>query len=274
MAKSILLVLGILACTAAFCQIAPRSNGKFLKVRGLNIYYEETGKGKPILLMHGFSRSCNDWDGVVEELSKTNRVIAIDMPGHARSDLMDSTNIYLHKRAAGYVIDFVKAMKLDSLQIMGYSSGSFITLYMATIEPTIATKIVLVASQVYYSDSTRKFIGMVGRPDDPDTQKELAATHGAKKGKIVAEQFWHFRKLYGDPSFTPDVLATVKAQTLIVHGDRDPIAPLDNALEMHKYIPRSYLLVMPGCNHHSFFFPEYEAEFIKTVARFFRTGFN
>ena len=96
----------------------------------------------------------------------------------------------------------------------------------------------------------------------------------ARPRKIVAEQFWYFRKLYGDPSFTPDILSTVTARTLIVHGDRDPIAPLENALIMHKYIPGSHLYVLPGANHHSFFFPEYGDQFINTVARFMRSGFG
>jgi len=63
--------------------------------------------------------------------------------------------------------------------------------------------------------------------------------HGAEKAMFLARQFWQFRKLYGDPSFTPDILSTIKANWLVVQGDNDEAVPLQQAIEMHQYIPNS-----------------------------------
>ena len=50
-------------------------------------------------------------------------------------------------------------------------------------------------------------------------------------------------------NFTPPYLATIVARTLIVHGDRDPLYPVNLALEMYEAIPRSYLWVVPNGGH-------------------------
>src|SRR5215204_1924906 len=71
-------------------------NGKFATIKDLKVYYEDTGRGMPLLLLHGFGRTGSDWDLFKPELSKFHRLITIDLPGHGRSDLMDTTDVYLH----------------------------------------------------------------------------------------------------------------------------------------------------------------------------------
>ena len=120
----IILVCFALAVHALRAQEAPASNGKFATVNGRKIYYEESGKGAPFILLHGFSGSTNSWKAFTAEYEKHYRVIAIDLPGHARSDYMDTTRVYLHKRAAEYILGVVDHLKLDSVYVMGASSGA------------------------------------------------------------------------------------------------------------------------------------------------------
>lgn len=250
-------------------QLKVASNGKFVEVQGVKIYYEETGKGKPLLLLHGFSRTADEWKPFVSEYAKSFRVIAIDLPGHGRSDLMDSSNNYLHKKATEYIISFCEALKLDSLQVIGFSAGAVVTLHMATMNPSLAKKIIIVAGQLNFSDSTRSFIRSLGSPDNFITDpKELSQLHGPVKSKILAEQFWNFQTLYGDPSFTPDILKTITASTFIIHGDNDPIAPADNAFEMHKHIPGAHLWILPFAEHVGFFYPPFQKEFLEKTLHF------
>jgi hypothetical protein len=64
----------------------------------------------------------------------------------------------------------------------------------------------------------------MGGPDkNPGAPLEsLIKAHGQQKGNLLARQLWNFRKLYGDPSFTPDILSTIKANALIIQGTRTP----------------------------------------------------
>src|SRR5690606_30492391 len=115
---SLVLILFCFSFTNNYAQLPVASNGKFLEVHGVKIYYEESGNGKPLLLLHGFSRTADEWKPFIAEYAKAFRVIAIDLPGHGRSDLIDSSNNYIHKKATEYIISFCEALKLDSLQVI------------------------------------------------------------------------------------------------------------------------------------------------------------
>jgi pimeloyl-ACP methyl ester carboxylesterase len=207
------------------------SNGKFATVKGCKIYYEDTGKGVPLLLLHGFFGTCSQWKGFVPEFSKAYRVIAVDLPGHGRSDYMDTTDVYSHKMATEYLIAFLDALHIDSVYVMGTSTGGVLCLYMATLKPELTKKIIVIAGQLYLSSSTRKIISSMGPGiEDPKRLNTSIQTHGKVKGTLLLRQFWNLRKLYGDPAFTPDALSTIKAKALIIHGDDDNIAPVKKCL--------------------------------------------
>jgi pimeloyl-ACP methyl ester carboxylesterase len=58
-----------------------------------------------------------------------------------------------------------------------------------------------------------------------------------------------FAERVDDLAFTPPQLAAIRAQTLIVSGDRDPFHPVERALELHRAIEGSALYVIPGGGH-------------------------
>ena len=98
-------------------------NGKFATINGVTLYYEESGKGMAVILLHNFFATASRWKTYVPELAKTYRVIAVDLPGHGRSDYMDTTEVFLHKKATEYIIGLIDFLKLDSVNLMGASSG-------------------------------------------------------------------------------------------------------------------------------------------------------
>lgn len=240
-----LLICMMFVATEGAAQAPVSANGKFATINGLKIYYEESGTGMPIILLHHFFANTTQWKEYVPELAKKYRVINVDLPGHGRSDYMDTTKVYLHERAADYIIGLIDQLKLDSVYIMGASSGSFIAMYITTINPKLVKKLIIVGGQLYYSRHTRETIS--GFSLTPSEQN--IARHGKEKAFLLQKQFYNFRQLYRDPSFTPDILESIAAKTLIIHGDNDFIAPLSNALEMHKYIPNSHLWIVPNGGH-------------------------
>jgi pimeloyl-ACP methyl ester carboxylesterase len=165
-------------------------NGKFATVKSLKIYYEDTGKGVPLLLIHGFTGTCSQWKDFIPEFSKSYRVIAIDLPGHGRSDYMDTTDVYSHKRAAEYIVALLNELHIDSLYVIGGSSGGMITLYIATLRAELAKKIVVIAGQVYFSSTTRNLITSMGPgTEDPKRLDSIIYTHGKIKGTLLLRQF-------------------------------------------------------------------------------------
>jgi pimeloyl-ACP methyl ester carboxylesterase len=62
-------------------------------------------------------------------------------------------------------------------------------------------------------------------------------------------QFSGFQDSYNDMNFTPPLLSTIKARTLIVHGDRDAFFPVSIPVEQYEAIPNSYLWIVPNGRH-------------------------
>ena len=263
-----LLVCLFFVLTEVLAQEPVSPNGKFATINGLKIYYEEFGKGMPVMLLHHYFATASQWKTYIPELAKKYKVIAVDLPGHGRSDYMDTTKVFLHKKATEYIIGLIDFLKLDSIYLMGASSGGVITLYLATLRPDLVKRAIVIGGFIYRPKQVREIVA--GWNKVPDANE--IATHGKTKAILLHKQFTYFSQLYGDPSFTPDVLSAIGARTLIIHGDNDQLAPtIPNALEMYKNIPNPYLWIVPNGGH--FCFPPYldpknESDFVKRTMEF------
>src|SRR5581483_2423578 len=91
--------------------------------------------------------------------------------------------------------------------------------------------------------------------------------HGDEQILALWAQGNAFKDSYTDMNFTPPYLSTIKARTLIVHGDRDPLYPISLALEMYTAIPRAYLWVIPNGGHGPIF-GELAERFVETALAF------
>ena len=76
-----------------------------------------------------------------------------------------------------------------------------------------------------------------------------ARMQGDDQIRMLFDQMRALKDHHDDMAFTPPLLATITARTLIVHGDRDPLYPVELALEMYRAIPSSALWVVPNGGH-------------------------
>jgi len=224
------------------------SNGKFIKVNGATIYYEEQGTGDPLILMHGFGGTSAVWKPFVAEYARHYRVISWDMRGHGRSDNPDTSVVFLHAVAARDLLAIINALQLKNVKLIGHSSGGIVALYASIMKPDAIEAIVPVSAQINYSDTVRSFIKHNAMPEAYYEFAGLEKSHGKQKGKLIARQFYHFRLLQGDPLITDKQLATIKARTLIIHGDND-FVPVSQAWEMFQNIPHAHLSIIPNGGH-------------------------
>ena len=75
-------ILVFISCFTTYGQVKVNPNGKFFNYNGTKIYYEDTGNGEPLLLLHNFFNTADCWKPLVEVYSKQFRTIAVDMMGH------------------------------------------------------------------------------------------------------------------------------------------------------------------------------------------------
>ena len=106
---------------------------------GVNLFYQRTGKGEPLILVHGSWADHTTWDRVVPELSQYFEVISYDRRGHSRSSAPAGQG-----RIAEDVADLaalVKALNVAPVHVAGNSLGGSITLRLAASEPDLVRSI-------------------------------------------------------------------------------------------------------------------------------------
>ena len=268
-----LICVTFLSYSLVRAQTPVASKGKFVEVNGAKIYFEEYGQGEPLLLLHGFGRTLEDWKPLIPEFSKSYRVIAWDMRGHGRSTNPDTSKIFLHATAAKDLIALVKQLNLKNVKAIGHSSGGITLLNAAIKEPDLFEAIVPISAQVYYSVQVREFIKNNAKPEAYYEFNELEKQHGEIKGRLIARQFYHFHELVGDPSITIDQLATIKARSLIIHGDND-FVPVSQAWEIYKSIPNAHLWIVPNGWHMPHIGGANETDFIRKTLEFLKGDWN
>ena len=117
----------------------------YAPVNGLNMYYEVHGSGEPVVLLHGaFMTITNNWNGWIEELAKTRKVIAIEMQGHGRT--ADIARDMASENLADDVAALLDHLKIPRADLIGYSMGGTVAMQCAIRHPDKVRKVVVISS--------------------------------------------------------------------------------------------------------------------------------
>jgi pimeloyl-ACP methyl ester carboxylesterase len=249
---------------------APKSvttHGHFVPIGNIEMYYEEYGKGKPLLLLHGFGGCTQNWHPFITELSEHYRLIVIDLRGHGYST--NPENRFTHREAANDVFLLLEKLGIDQFSAMGMSTGGMTLLHMATSQPKRIQSMVLISATSHFPDKARTIMRRVSFDTMPEEVREMyreCAKRGDDQIKELVSQFNALHENHDDMNFTAQSLSVIKARTLIVHGDRDNFFPVEIAVNMYQSIPDSALWIIPKGDH----VPIYDSAipFISTALRF------
>src|ERR1019366_3939544 len=122
----------------------------FILWRGTRLHYIDEGQGIPVLMIHGFGGSTQNFSKIAAALKGSYRVIRVDIPGFGLSDLPESgVNPDYVQMYREYITFFLDFLHLDSLYIMGNSMGGGIAWLAAGDHPEKVIKLVLVGSGGY-----------------------------------------------------------------------------------------------------------------------------
>ena len=117
----------------------------YAPVNGLKMYYEVHGSGEPVVMLHGaFMGISGDWEGWVRELSKTRKVIAIEMQGHGRT--ADIKRDISYENLADDVAGLLDYLKIPSTDVIGYSLGGGAAMQCAIRHPERVRKVVIISA--------------------------------------------------------------------------------------------------------------------------------
>lgn len=226
------------------------TTGHSIQINDIEMYYEEYGTGKPLVLLHGFGGCTQNWHPFTAELSKYYRLIVADLRGHGYST--NPENTFTHQEAANDVFCLLEKLGIGNFSAMGMSTGGMTLLHMATSQPGRIDSMVLISATSHFPDLAKAIMRRVSFNTMPPDVKEMyreCAKRGDEQIHQLTAQFNALAKNDDDMNFTAQSLATINARTLIIHGDRDNFFPVEIPVNMYRSIPKSELWIIPGGDH-------------------------
>ena len=115
----------------------------FANVNGVRYHYEVKGEGEPLLLLHGFTGSLASWRAHEDTLSQQHRMITIDLLGHGRTDAPEAVGRYSIENNAADVAHLVGQITSGPVNLLGYSMGARLALYLAVARPSLIKTLIL-----------------------------------------------------------------------------------------------------------------------------------
>jgi pimeloyl-ACP methyl ester carboxylesterase len=211
-----------------------------------------------------------DWKYVFPDDPAGFRVIVPDMRGHGRST--NPSGAFTFRQAALDVLALLDHLGITAVKAIGLSGGGITLLHMATLQPSRIASMVIVSAPPYFPAQARAIQATFSEAMLPENERQAMRrrhVHGEAQIRSLFEQTRGFAQNFDDVNFTPPLLSTITAGTLIVFGDRDFLYPVSIACELHAAIPRSFLWVVPNGGHGPIFGPHTPA-FVATATAFLK----
>src|SRR5262252_2283083 len=245
----------------AFCQQKPATG--YAPDNGLKMYYEIQRQGETVVLLHGaFMAVTDEWGDFARELSKTRKVIAVEMQGHGRTAEIkrDLTFENLSDDVAG-LLDY---LKIPSADVVGYSLGGGVAIECAIRHPDKVRKVVILSAPCA-RDGWVKAGNEALANLNPEMFKGTPLEIGYKKLSPTPDGFPdlvnHIKTIATTPyDFGADKLRATRAPMFFIHGDADGVR-MEHIAEMYRLKgggdihgdiqPRSEsrLAILPGTTH-------------------------
>jgi len=234
----------------------------------MSLFCHDSGRGEALLLLHGFTGCSDDWKHVFAEPLAGYRIIAPDLPGHGRSP--NPRNTFKFADVAKDIFGLLDHLNIDRVRAIGMSAGANTLLHMATTQPQRIVAMIHVSGTPRFPEQARAIMKtMTEEGRSPAEWAEMRSRHHLGDDQIRA--LWRHAREFADDrddmNFTAATLSKITARTLIVHGDRDPLYPVEQAVELFRGIPNASLCVVPNGGHGPIF-GEQAAAFVATSRSF------
>ena len=197
-------------------------------VNGIRLFYERTGEGRPLVLLHGNGEDHTIFDEAVEVLSNRFTCYAIDSRGHGQSDLVDELH---YADMASDLLAFLEELDLRDVVLCGYSDGGIVALLAAGQTDRISDLVVCGANTHPKGLKRAAYL---------DIQREHRQAPSIYTAVMLRE-----------PHIPASDLRAIHAHTLVVAGSRDIIRERDTR-SIAGAIPGAELLILPGEDHGSY----------------------
>lgn len=266
--------------------------GRYVETGAINTNYHDTGTGAPLLLIHGSGPGVSayaNWRLVLPMLAEKARVLAPDMAGFGYSEVPEgqefNREVWLRQ-----LVDFLDALGLDRVSVVGNSFGGSMALALAIHHPERVEKLILMGAVGVHFDITKGLDDVWGYEPSVELMGRLMRDTFAYDRALITDEMVQgrytaslrtqdaFARMFPAPrqrwvdsmAFADEQIAGIEAPTLLVHGRDDQVIPLQTSLDMLHLIDNAQLHVFGRCGHWTQI--EYAQPFARLVTDFLTHG--
>ena len=255
---------------------------------GMSLHVETYGKGADLVLIHGWGMHGGVWQPLLRHLSPHFRLHAVDLPGMGFSRPLE------HGQLQAYAEQLATVIPADA-DICGWSLGGLIAMRLAVLRPELVRRLVLIgatpcftnraespawsdgvdeqvfrqfASQVAqdYQSTLIKFLTLqcMGADNARGTVKQLRESFAARPVPTM-ESLQRTLRILLENDLRAE-MGDLQTPTLLIHGDRDRLAPVEAARWLAQHLPAGSLRVIAGAAHAPFL--SHPASFTEALLQF------
>lgn len=253
------------------------TNHRTISLHGDRVAYLDEGAGEVLLLIHGMGGNSNNWQAMIPALSKKFRVVAPDLLGHGQTD--KPRGDYSLGAFAVWLRDFLDALGIPRVTIVGHSLGGGIAMQFAHQHHDYCERLILVSSgglggevnpalRLFSVPGSGVLLQLASSKPVLKARKALSALKSTDED---LSHHWEAHAALSNPENRQAFLRTLRAvvdrrgqavcalnrlhfnatkPVMVISGDQDPVIPIAHAYAAHQAMPHSRLHIIPGVAHH------------------------
>ena len=241
---------------------------KSLKFRGESVVYELRGKGKPVLLLHGFTEDRRIWDPVLSGIEDKYHWILPDLPGSGQS--VFNSGLTGLNDFSEIIPAIMEQEKIPQLVLIGHSMGGYISLAFAQNHPQKIMALGLFHSSAYADSDEKKesrdknirfiqkngVVPFIGQAIPGLFSENFKSRHPEEIGRLVSryanftpDSLVQYLEAMKQRPATKGVLTSITKPVLFIMGEEDKAVPLKDALEQCHLPQIAYIHILTHSAH-------------------------
>ena len=248
----------------------------------VKLFVQQTGKGEPLILLHGLGMSSALWINQTPVFSQHFHTVAVDLRGFGQSSRPDRPGAYAIDILAEDIAELIRQLELEHCHVLGTSMGGFIAQTLALAHPALCRSLVLCHTAPRMSIPSdvleRRVVALGSMPleEYAEIVVEQACSANASRalrtwvaGLLVRNDKRTYTQVMTEGLRGFDVnaqLGKIRIPTLVITGEHDQVLPKEGGEEIARLIPGAMLVEIEGVGHLGY--AENPAEFNDAVLSF------